>query len=79
MIDNLEFSYSPDVIRDKVSEASMRNSVEMWLRPLEQEINEKNVIVGVIFLSTGQNEVTLLGADADLYARFVNRMKEFVL
>jgi hypothetical protein len=79
MVENLEFTYSPNVKRDEVSEAAMRNNVDMWLRPLEQEINEKDVIVGVIFLSDNQRHITLLGADPDLYARFFNRMKEFVV
>ncbi len=79
MVDNLEFVYSPDVCKDDTTESSMRINVDMWLSPLEKEINEKNVIVGVVFLSPGQNHITLLGADPDLYTRFFNRMKLFVV
>jgi hypothetical protein len=77
MVDNLEFAYSPDVRRDENTEAGMRNNIDMWLRPLEQEINEKSVIVGVVTLSYGRPHISLLGADADLYSRFTERIKQF--
>jgi hypothetical protein len=77
MVDNLEFVYSPEVKRNEGTETGMRINIDMWLRPLEQEINEKNIIVGVIYLSYGNPRIELLGADADLYARFKDRMKSF--
>ena len=79
MVENLEFVYSPEVRRDENTEAGMRNNIDMWLRPLEQEINEKNVIVGVVTLSYGRPHISLLGADPDLYTRFTERMKQFVV
>lgn len=79
MVDNLEFAYSQNVRRDENAETAMRINVDMWLRPLENEINEKDVIVGVIFLSHDKRHISLLGADPDLYARFIERMKEFVV
>lgn len=79
MVDNLEFVYSPSVRRDENAETAMRINLDMWLRPLEKEINEKDIIVGVIFLSHDKRHVSLLGADTDLYARFTERMKQFVV
>lgn len=79
MVDNLEFVYSPNVRQDESAEAAMKNNIDMWLRPLEEEINKKNIIVGVVFLAYGQPHISLLGADPDLYSRFMEQMKKFVV
>jgi hypothetical protein len=79
MVNNLEFVYALGLRRDENAESAMRNNVDMWLRPLEKEINEKDIIVGVIFLSHDKRHISLLGADPDLYARFTELMKQFVV
>ena len=77
MINNLEFAYVEGQRKDESNENAMRLNIYMWLGPLEEEINKKNVVVCVVFLSQDKRDLFLSGADADLQLRFSNRMREF--
>ena len=78
MIIDLEFAYSTRASRNLAVEATIKKNLDIWLKPLEQEINEKKITVGVVFVSHETNYITLLGADADLYARFMDLIKMYV-
>lgn len=77
MINNLEFAYVEGQRKDESNESAMRLNIYMWLGPLEEEINKKNIVVSVVFLSQDKRDLFLSGADADLQVRFTNRMREF--
>lgn len=79
MIDNLKFTYAEGVIKDELAESTMRTNVNMWLSPLENEINDKNVIVGILFLSDNKRHIALIDADCELYCKFIDQMRNFVI
>lgn len=79
MIDNLEFAYVDGLRKDESAETAMRINVDMWLSPLEKEINDKNVVVCVVFLSHDKRDIFLSGANEGLQIEFIKRMKQFVI
>lgn len=78
MINDLEFFYSSRVLKNTAVEVVIKNNIGIWLKPIEQEINDNHINVGVVFLSQDKNHITLLGADADLYARFIDLLKMYI-
>jgi hypothetical protein len=77
MIDKIEFTYSDLVRKEESLESNMKANIDMWLSPLEKEINEKGLTVGVAFISPGRNHISIFDVDPDLYEKFFNQMKLF--
>ena len=73
---DIEFDYENGVDRDETRELSMRNTINMWLHELDEEITTQGGIIFVIFsMSTQHFEVN--GVGFNLEKRIYQRISEF--
>jgi hypothetical protein len=79
MVKNLLFSYADGLHKDESLETSAKMSLDMWLHPLAEDINNKNACVHVLFLHHGQRLFSIKGADAELHVRCKERIEQFRL
>ncbi len=77
MVENIEFAYVLGLPRDETREANMKNNLDMWLRPLEKEINEQEGMVFVIFLSHDRQEFFIDGISYELKKRVRDQFNSF--
>jgi hypothetical protein len=76
MVKNLHFSYDEGLRKDETLETLAKMSLDTCLKPIAEEINNKNASVHVMFLKHGQRLLFLRGADVELHLKYRERIDQ---
>jgi hypothetical protein len=77
MINQVETLYEQGVAANKERETLFTRSLQMWLRPLSDEVNLQNGKLVLIFNEDGSNQFRLEGVDDALQQKVAAQFPRF--
>jgi hypothetical protein len=78
MINNIQIEYEDGEMPSKERETLFIKSLQMWLRPFSDEINNQNGTLVLIFSLDGANSFRLEGVEEELKDKIVRQFPQFI-